>query len=312
MKQILLWLTISILCILISGGVTELVAIYIDVFLSPVNAKRLIETLTFLFSLQFTLILGVSFQWFMERHEIVQKFSTTVRDLIEANLSQALEKSTLSFFIREKNGSEVSRVFSRVAQNILERLRERSPTILDAASILFESQVSLSLKHLDDLLSAGTPVDILDHLKTTRYLCTKYTSYLQIQRRAFFAPDEWTKEWCGFVDGLAKSPISKKYVVVLPANEIETDAAKLRSMEKYLSSRGFQFGVCDLKEIADSIAGTIPTEAVVEVFGGDLFKLAELPHGKYQGGIHLRVCMFEGHRRPDILSFARSVEACLQ
>jgi hypothetical protein len=102
---------------------------------------------------------------------------------------------------------------------------------------------------------------------------------------------------------------SCEYVVLMPRQEIDAQFAKLDSMERFLTKASWSFKVCDLEDVLDSLGGVLPTDWNLDVFEEKVVKLQELPAGRYQGGVTLRMRLFELHQQPDLRRFVGSVAA---
>ncbi len=263
--------------------------------------------LIYLVGLQLTISLAFILEWRLASAKTLSGLTAGVKASLDSNIRNSIDSGIVGHFIDRRNGSAVSEIFAHVATVLLDRLKDRPAELLEACSPFIEAEIALALQHVDDSLGAGAKVDIAEHLRVTRYLCDRSTSYLQIQRRAFSVPEEWTREWVAFIEEMSRKNIIKTYIVLAPVAELKADSAKLDSMKKYLRARGFRFGTCNFHEVADVTGGGVP-KGVIEVFGNGIIKIAELPAGKYQGGIKLTMTISDTKRNAEVAQCADLVE----
>jgi hypothetical protein len=184
--------------------------------------------------------------------------------------------------------------------------------LLPAYSVILERSASQVADRLRELAGKGVEVDLFDHLETTRRLIGRSQSYIQIQRKAFLVPDEWTVEWMRLVDEIARGGTKCQYIVLMTKPAMQSELVKLRSMCAYLTKRKFIFALCDEYAVLDALGGKMPTKGNVEVFDDTVVKLQSVPDGQYQGGITLNMVLNDLREREDLRRFVAAVTRLAQ
>jgi hypothetical protein len=179
--------------------------------------------------------------------------------------------------------------------------------VREAYLVFVERALATVSRDLLRLSGAGLEVDIADHIEITRRLAAGSGNFTQIQRRAFLVPDEWTQDWMRLVSTLPSTGTRCAYVVLMDRAEAASQMDKLDSMDRFLTKAGWSFEYCDLRDVLDSLGGVLPTEWNLDVFEGKVAKLQESPAGRYQGGVRLRMTMFDLQQEPDLRRFVDSV-----
>lgn len=305
MKRILFWIGVAVACFVIPAVVAEYSAHYIS---SSSSRDFLMKALVYVISFQFTLAMSLALNWELERGQISKSIADTTQAVIISRIEEAIDGGLIKLFVKGQTGTDVAALFRNLAEMMASRLRETGPEMLQASAVFLQDQIATALSNYDELLGEGLSVDIAQHLQTTRHLCTRYPSYLQIQRRAFQAPEEWTAGWLHFLDEISKSGIKKKYIVLASAAELNSQTEKLESMRSYLTNHGFEFAICNTADIIDSTGGAMLTDGVIEIFGDRIIKIGDLPEGRYQGGIKLRMLLLDGEKRRDVLNLVGLVQ----
>jgi hypothetical protein len=305
MKRIGFWFLATVVCIVLPAVVAEFGAN----LLSPAPKDEfLAKALIYVIGFQFTLAISLAFNWELERGQISRSISIATQSAVVERIQTAIDGGLIKLFVTNLPGTDVAAIFRELADMIATRLRNIDPPMLTASSVFLRDQIGIALNNHDAVLGSGFVVDIEQHLRTTRHLCARYPSYLQIQRRAFKAPEEWTADWLRFLEEMSKKDIEKKYIVLASAAELKAEKEKLESMRSILTANGFKFGVCNSASVTDSTGGSILTVGVIEVFGGQIIKIGDLPEGRYQGGIKLNMLLLDGQKQRDILGLAQLVE----
>jgi hypothetical protein len=183
------------------------------------------------------------------------------------------------------------------------------PSLIEAYSVLVEKGLQDIESTIDALDGAGLEVDINQHIEISRRCAQTAASFVTINRAAFLVPDEWTRDWCQFVDELGAQRISKEYIVLMSKQDLADAAPKIQTMQTYLSKRGWTLRTCDVVDLRESFGGVLPTEANVDVIDGRVAKLQQPPAGGYRGGIKLTLTIVDLNRSPELRRFVSRVQA---
>lgn len=272
---------------------------------APSATERLLSTMVvFLFTSTLQLILFVRSEVRNLREAVPDIVGTALADQTGAALDSSLLRIMLEGVNTNSSTLAQTRLISRSIANILGRAHAY---LRDAEAVVIERAIS-NLSHEVELLSHdGLQVDIRDHIEISRRLSANSNTYLQIQRKTFLVPQEWTREWMDFASRLPASGTKCQYIVLVDESTLVSDRLKLESMNRFLSKAGWNFSYCALQDILDSLGGILPTEWNVEVIDGKVVKLQELATSRYQGGIKLRLLLFTLSQRNDLGNFASVV-----
>ena len=298
--SVLLFCLSAILSLFLPNGFNWLMGLFGE---QPVTITPLIRLYWFLCIFLFLRGVEMTFWARSEFTRLFTKFSTSFDDSIAKKLDQLLNRSLLRFFWPSvANDSDQFLLLSRRFHTVLSPLASVDPSLLPAYAVLIERQLQEFENEVSRISTVGCRADIATHIAISRRLTAGASAYLQIQRRAFLAPDEWTQEWCDFVTDLSRQRMAREYIVLADRALLTSECARLQSMATFLRARHFVFSFCDAKHIEDSLGGSLPTDDVIEVFDMNIVKLATLPEGKYRGGINLnliltRLAQREGLRR---------------
>lgn len=251
----------------------------------------------FLFTVGIEMLVWLKQEVKATKKEIIKSVTETISNDIQREVSA----STLSLILKSlRNSPESAFLIQKSVKDFAEPFTRISPDILYANSVVVECYIKKFNEDIKNLNSDGCSVSLREHLETTKLLLSTSKSYLQIQRKAFDAPNEWTNQWCQLVDDFKDSKCKKEYVVLMDQQSLVNERAKIESMKKYLEQRGFSFKCCFLKDVLDSLGGNLPTESNLEVFDEKIVKLQDLPSGNYQGGIRLKMTLFDIAERDSV------------
>jgi hypothetical protein len=231
------------------------------------------------------------------KEEIVESVTST----ISISVQKEVNSSILTLILRSlDNNSESASLIQKSVKDFAEPFARVPPDLLYANSIVIEGYIKRFNEDIKSLNSDGCDVSIREHLETNKLLLSTSKSYLQIQRKAFKAPEEWTEQWCQLINSLKDSECKREYIVLMDKISLDKEKNKIESMRKYLQDRGFIFKYCDLKDVLDSLGGNLPTDDNLEVFDEKIVKLHGLPTGVYSGGITLKMTLFDISERDNI------------
>jgi hypothetical protein len=236
-----------------------------------------------------------------EVREAKKEILKSVTGVISADVQREVSSSILTLIIRSlRSNPESAFLIQKSVNDFAEPFSRISPNLLHANSVVIEGCIKRFNDDIRNLNSDGCVVSLREHLETTKLLLSTSRSYLQIQRKAFLVPDEWTSQWCQLLDWQKDSECKKEYVVLMDKDSLEKERVKIESMKNYLQQRGFTFKCCDLKDVLDSLGGSLPTNDNLEIFDEEIVKLQDLPTGDYRGGIKLRMTLFNVSERDNI------------
>jgi hypothetical protein len=176
-------------------------------------------------------------------------------------------------------------------------LSNSHPDLRGAHSLVLERAVVAASLQAEKLGTDGLEADILDHLEVTRRLSEDAKAYVQIQRRAFRVPGEWTQEWMRLARQLSDKNIPCTYILLMQRSDLTRERDRVESMSRFLSRLGWHFDFCDLGDVLDAFGGKLPTECNIEIIDNRIVKLHEIPTGRYQGGVQLKMFLFPLDRR---------------
>jgi hypothetical protein len=272
--------------------------------LTVTATERLLAAMVvFMFTVSLQLVIAVR----SETKSLRDDLPIAVERVLLAKTATAVDDTLLRLMIDGLDASPMSLVHTRrLIRSMVATLARANIHLRDAHAIVLERAVSDASRKVEHLTSDGLEADIADHLEVTRRIADGASTYLQIQRRAFLVPDEWTQEWIRFTKQLAASGTNCEYIVVLDKASAVADIRKLESMDRLLTDHGWTFRVCDLRDVLDSFGGVLPTEWNLEVINNEVVKLHEIP-GRYQGGIMPRMLLFDLAQKSDLRRYIKSV-----
>jgi hypothetical protein len=319
MKTSTKWILISIVLFILSTAIGWLIPDGLNwisqllhrptITISPTD--RLFSfMLAFAFMTSIELIIWVR----TEFHEMKSELPQLVRTTLERCTTSALDESLFQIFWKElKENPEVNSEIRKLLNLFMESI---IPMISDpffvAYSVIIEKLVRKTSSEIQTLRGGIYTVDVADHLEITRRLSQHCTRYIQIQRKAYLVPDDWTNEWMRFIDFLSTQPISCEYVVLMDKQSLKQNKEKLDSMNLFLTKRKVAFKCCDLTHVLDSLGGSLPMESIVESFDDKYVKTQDFKGDKYQGGIKVRVTLINLAQRSDVLQFINCVQKFAQ
>lgn len=268
----------------------------------------LIRLFTFMFAFLFMIGIEMIIWIRVEIETFKKEIPCLLTDKLMVSTKEAVENSLIQLILKSlKDKPDNINTINKILEEFTEPISKLSSDILDAYSIIIESFVNRFNEDIKNLGQDGCHVNLREHLETTKWLTAKSRNYLQIQRKAFLVPDEWTNQWCQFLNLLQKRKIYCEYIVLMDRQSLINEKNKLESMNIYLSQRGFIFKVCVLEDVQDSLGGTLPTEENIEVFDKKIVKLQAIPSGGYKGGVTIKMTLFEISKRDKIRRFVDCV-----
>ncbi len=243
-----------------------------------------------------------------ETNNYKKEISDSISTSLITNAGMAIDNSLLRVIWPglDVNPKSLLRIIA-ITRSLIYPLTKISGRLLDAYSVVIERDIHAYAENIQKLGSDGFSVDIADHIETSKRLARDANSYVQIQRKTFLVPDEWTSEWRFFVDWMSQHSIPSKYIVLIDEETLIKNKAKLESMNKFLTQRRWSFLYCNLDHVKDSLGGKLPTEDNVEVFDNEILKIQGLPKGVYQGGIKLNMRFLELAKNDDFRRFLQTI-----
>ena len=251
----------------------------------------------FLFTVGIELLIWLKQEVKSAKKEIIK----SVTETISTDIHREVNSSILTLVLRSlRDNPESAFLIQKSVKDFAEPFARIDSKLLYANSVVIEGCIRKFNEDIKNLNSDGCAVSLREHLETTKLLLSTSKSYLQIQRKAFLVPDEWTSQWCQLLDSLKDRECKREYVLLMDKDSLERERVKIESMKNYLQQRGFIFKCCYLKDVLDSLGGNLPTDDNLEVFNEKIVKLQDLPTGNYRGGIRLKMTLFDVSERDDI------------
>ncbi|WP_336215018.1 hypothetical protein [Nonomuraea sp. LPB2021202275-12-8] len=265
-----------------------------------------------LLSAMVTFMFAVSLQLMLFMRSQIRALQAGIPETVATALGQAtgpaLDSSLLRVLLDNLNGSQASLPGTyALLRSVTGVLTRGHVHLRDAYAMVIERALTGAEREIEKLESGGLEADILDHLEVTQRLCEGAQTYLQIQRRAFMVPEEWTQEWMRFLTSLPARGATCEYIVLLDRTTLIQERARLESMNRYLTRSGWSFKYCDLRDVSDSFGGVLPTEWNTEVIDERVIKLHEMPRGQYHGGARLRMLVYVFGQKADMQRYIQCV-----
>jgi hypothetical protein len=248
--------------------------------------------------------------WAHSRAELTAaELDRTLRDGLHEQGREIMESAVFRALLPQAaNTQREAAILGEMVRRYGQLVAEIPKGLLSAYFVLVEAELAELTEEVRAISSsAGKPVTIRQHLQITRRLVEDHGSFLQINRRAFNAPEEWTHEWLGLVHDLGAAGISPEYVVLMRQGDLDNAAAALASMDAYLPAHGWRFRYCSTEEVEESLGGRLPTVWNVDVYGGRIAKLQRPPEGKYRGGIQLDLRLVMLEEAQELRTFIQAV-----
>jgi hypothetical protein len=220
-------------------------------------------------------------------------------------VAKAVESAVLQSLWPVKAGPEHGALVTRLLSTFVDDIARIPSMLLPGYSVLIEAHLAETSAAIRVFESHGSKVSVSAHLEMTRRLSVSATSFLQINRRAFKAPGEWTKQWCAFVEEMGqRRDVKTEYIVLMPAAELNAHVREIKSMDRYLRGASWSLSVCDDEDVKDALGGSLSTMSNVDVYDTRVAKLQSPPgDGGYVGGIDLELRFVELIRDPDLARF---------
>lgn len=183
------------------------------------------------------------------------------------------ERALVRAILPQTAGSEEAAAESaRLLRNFGTLLQSVPAHLLPGFGVLIRKGIDRTGRDLEAVANHGLNVDVEEHLQITRRLAGSNRGFLQIQRRAFNVPADWTQEWIDLVDEFGKRSPTPEYIVLMRATELEAARAKVHEMSEYLSTRGWSFKCCELDRVEEILGQGGPTDNL-DVYGEIAVKL---------------------------------------
>jgi hypothetical protein len=280
----------------------------------PLNEARIPDAPVvhfFAFALVFVTTAGFdTMLWFRQRVvEDRELLLETLIDGLEVSSARAVDQAIRQGLLpgvrqTPRQGVQVNRLLGSVGSLVSSVPADLLPGI----ALVIEDGLARVADDVAVVAAGGLSVTINQHIAIARALAEGATSFVQVNRRAFVVPEQWTSEWLSFVDDLGQRAIRREYIVLMPAEQLRQSRAEISSMAEYLRERAWRLKLCELEPLADSLGGTIPTTANLDIYDDRIVKLQTPPSGEYRGGIRLRMEIVELATRPELLRFANAVK----
>jgi hypothetical protein len=236
--------------------------------------------------------------------ETMQRVQASLDDGVHRAVEDAVLQSLLP------TGPEVDRGsrFIGLSKTFVALVADVPASLLPGYSVILEAKLAELSVTLRDFERSGAQVNVFGHLEMTRRFSETASSFLQINRRAFHAPSEWTQEWCSFVAEMGRRDVMSEYIVLMSQADLIKHAPQIKSMDSYLRARRWTMGVCMVEDVMDALGGHLTTPSNVDVYDARVAKLQTPPNdGRYQGGIDLDLRLVELSRDQELASFVRTV-----
>jgi len=243
--------------------------------------------------------------WMRQRTtQALDDLDEVVRSGLEAGVPDAVSNAVLRTVLPNTSGSrEGAEDNARLLFAYTNLLATVPPRLLSGYSVLVEDGVAQVEQDLRSVASTGLEVNIQRHVEITRRLTVRAHAFLQINRKAFDVPRQWTQEWLDLVDELGARDLNSEYIVLMSSEGLAGADLQLRSMADYLEARNWNFRCCAVEKVRDALGGLIPTEANLDIYDGEIAKLQSPPEGEYVGGVKLNLQLLELQRHPEIAHF---------
>ncbi len=237
----------------------------------------------------------------------------TIARAVEAGSARAAEQAVIRAVVpgAASTHDDVAAQATLIAE-FATTLARVPPGLLRGYAVLMETALA---QIADDLRAVSSPgkgikADVQQHLEITRRLTRNGHSFVQVNRRAFRVPDEWTQEWIDLVDELGhRDGMTKEYIVLMPAAELEVAAVEIDGMRTYLRRRDWLLRCCEVERVRDALRGAIPTEANIDVYDGRFAKLqSPPPGGRYRGGIELDLGLVDLKSYAELNRFVTTIQ----
>jgi hypothetical protein len=243
--------------------------------------------------------------WMRQRSaETLSALNRAVESGLEAGVSDAVSNVVLRAILPSTSTTpEGVEDNARLLSAYTNLLATVPPRLLGGYSVLIESGVAKVDHDLRAVASTGLEVNIQRHVEITRRFTARAHSFLQINRKAFDVPEQWTQEWLDLVEELGSRDLKSEYIVLMTSDKLDESKSQLNRMGLYLEARDWTFRCCSLEKVRDALGGVIPTEANLDIYDGEVAKLQAPPQGEYVGGIKLNLRLLELQRNPEFSYF---------
>jgi hypothetical protein len=243
--------------------------------------------------------------WMRQRTtQALEDLDEVVRSGLEAGVPDAVSNAVLRTVLPNTSGSrEGAEDNARLLFAYANLLATVPPRLLSGYSVLIEDGVAQVEHDLRSVASTGLEVNIQRHVEITRRLTARAHAFVQINRKAFDVPRQWTQEWLDLVEELGARDLNSEYIVLMTSEALAEADLQLRSMAKYLESRNWNFRCCAVEKVRDALGGLIPTEANLDIYDAEIAKLQSPPKGEYVGGVKLNLQLLELQRHPEVAHY---------
>jgi hypothetical protein len=269
------------------------------------STERLLSSMVvFLFTVSLQLMLFVR----SEIRALQEQVPRSIDNALAQQTGPALDNSLLRVILDGIDSNPSGLRHTQALLRSIARVLARAHSYLrDAEAVIIERAVANAGREIELLSHEGLEVDIRDHIEVSRRLAEDAKSYLQIQRKVFLVPQDWTGEWMRFVASLPPRGTKCEYIVLRDVASMAHERKKLESMNDYLTKVGWNFYYCDLQDVLDSFGGILPTDWNLEIIDNKIAKLQDMRADKYQGGIKLRMLLYPLAERTDLQNFVHVV-----
>jgi hypothetical protein len=265
----------------------------------------------FCFAMAFFLTLGTELLLWSRRHtaDAIESITRAVKEGLATGTAAAMKLAVVRSILphHDADAAQTSRSIELLTA-YADVLATIPQPMLNGYSVLVEDGLARMESDLRSVASTGLEVNIQRHVEITRRLTAEARSFLQINRKSFLVPDEWTQEWLDLVDELgARAKLEKHYTVLMGSEDLRRHRDEIAGMAAYLDQRGWQLSTCSLEKVSDGLGSSVPTMANLDVYDGRFAKLQSPPEGRYRGGVRLEMTLVELDRRPELRRFINAV-----
>lgn len=278
----------------------------------------LVRFLSFLVLLLVTVGIELVLWLRSQTRETLQDVSTIVERGIAVHGRDIAESAALrSLLPHQAATTEAAAEAGRLVKVFGDLLADMPPDLVAGYSIVLHDLLADVAAELETVGSSGFEVDVGRHLDIARALAAGASSFTQINRRAYDVSREWTEVWRGLVVefGARRWPAARpEYIVLMAADELASNEAKIRGMHAYFEDAGWSMRCCELEAVKDTFAGRLPTDAdAIDIYSDVAAKLLWLPAGTgFSGAIQVRIQLARLVVQTRLREFVREVQRSAQ
>jgi hypothetical protein len=258
-----------------------------------------LEISAFFSSLLCSLGVSIAMQGRKDRRDLINESTKQTKQTVSDTINESLSLALFGKLHPSLLGSQIIQSFRSLMLKANSGAEETGAIV----AAFLEHKLLENSRQIDELFAGGVDLPVSDHVAMTEKLASQFGDYVQIQRKAFLVPNEWTSEWLSLVERLSATKTRSQYILVASSEMIESERAKIISMAKYLAKMKINFKVCELSKLTDACGADHGEGFTVEIFGSKVVKLVSTPEGKYRGGVKLKLSISSTTSRPELTSY---------